>query len=125
MDWFLMIRTSAMKELRRSSLIILQNLFFYIVKQNYLFFLSGSFFTNIMIHRGAGERVGYFFNSSLLLPPTLQTLRHYPGIAAESSPLRIAGSRTQTKSIWFPIGICKALSYAPFKIDPFYTCTDS
>ena len=41
------------------------------------FFLLGLFFTNIMIHRAAGEGVDYFFNSSLPLPLTLQTLRNY------------------------------------------------
>ena len=38
----------------------------------YLGFLSQTF-TN---HRSAGERGGHFFNSSLLLPPASQTLRH-------------------------------------------------
>ena len=38
-------------------------------------FLSRTF-TN---HRTAGEGGGYFFNSSLPLPPVSQTLRHQPG----------------------------------------------
>ena len=40
-----------------------------------------------------GKEEAISFNSSLLLPP----VRHYPAIAAESSPLYIAGSRTHTK----------------------------
>ena len=39
----------------------------------YLGFLSQITFTN---HRTAGEGGGHFFNSSLPLPPTSQTLRH-------------------------------------------------
>ena len=41
----------------------------------YLDFLSRTF-TN---HRTAGERGGHFFNSSLPLPPSSQTLRYQPG----------------------------------------------
>ena len=97
-----------MKELRRCSLIILRKSVLACRKAELaffcFFFLSGFFFTNIMIHRAAGEAGGYFFNSSPPLPPALQTIRHSQVIAAESSPLRIAGSRTQTRSLWFPIG---------------------
>ena len=57
-----MIRTSVMKELRRSSFIILHIIRF--------------FLTNIKILRAAGEGGGYFFNSCLPLPPALQTIRH-------------------------------------------------
>ena len=46
-------------------------------------------------------------------------------IAAESSPLRIAGSRPQTRNLCFPIGSRKALSYVSFKICPFYTVVRS
>ena len=42
---------------------------------SYLGFLS-RIFTN---HRTVGEGGGYFFKSSLLLPPTSQTLRHQAG----------------------------------------------
>ena len=38
----------------------------------YLGFLSRTF----TIHRAAGEGGGYYFNSSLPLPPASQTLRH-------------------------------------------------
>ena len=40
------------------------------------FFLSGFSFTNIHYSRDSRGRVGYLFNSSLPLPPALQTLRH-------------------------------------------------
>ena len=43
-----------------------------------------------------GKEEAISFNSSLLLPPASQTLRHHPAIAAESSPLYIASSRTHT-----------------------------
>ena len=56
----------------------------------YLGFLS----TN---SNAAGEEGGNFFNSSL--PPWLSSQTH---ITTESSPLRIASSRTQTGNIWFP-----------------------
>ena len=38
------------------------------------FFSIRFFFTNIMIHRAAGEGKSYLFNFSLPLPPTSQTL---------------------------------------------------
>ena len=81
MDWFLHDKdTRHVKEFRRSSLITLRKSFLTCRRTELpFFFLSGFFFTNIMIHRAAGERVGYFFNSSLPLPHALQTLRHYPG----------------------------------------------
>ena len=50
--------------------IIFQFSFFF-----YLGFLSRTF-TN---HRTAGEGGGHLFNSSLLLPPASQALRHWPG----------------------------------------------
>ena len=73
-----------MKELKRSSLIIhrkyvltyrkaeLAGFFFFF----FFFYISGVFFMNIMTHMTAGEGVGYFFNSSLPLPPASQTRRH-------------------------------------------------
>ena len=42
-----------------------------------VFFSNGFFsFTNIRIHRPAGEGGGYLFNSSLPLSPASKTLRH-------------------------------------------------
>ena len=69
----------------------------------YFGFLSGTF----TIPRTAGTGGGYFFNSSLPLPHTSQT------ISAESSLLHIASSRTQTRNLWIPSATCKPLSYAP------------
>ena len=45
----------------------------------YFFFLSGFSFTNIYDWQGRGEGGGYFFKSSLALPPTSQTLRQWAG----------------------------------------------
>ena len=59
----------------------------------YLGFLS-RLFTN---HRTAREGRGHFFNSLLPLSPAL--LRNW-AITAESSPLHIAGSQTQTVNLW-------------------------
>ena len=42
----------------------------------FCFFLSGFSFTKFTNHRTAEEGGGYFFNSSLPLPPASQTLRH-------------------------------------------------
>ena len=53
-------------------------------------------FTN---HRTAGEGGGHFFNSSLPLHRHLDISR---AITAESSPLYIASSWTQTRNLWFP-----------------------
>ena len=69
-----------MKEVKYSLLIILQmsvltcrkaELDFFV-----FFFYQSFFFTNIMIHRVTGEGGGYLINSSLPLPPVLQTIRH-------------------------------------------------
>ena len=67
---FYMIGTSIMKELRRSSPIILRKS---------VFFLSGFLSRIFTIHRTAGERRGYLLISFLPLPLALQTLRHKPG----------------------------------------------
>ena len=66
----------------------------------HLGFLSRTF-TN---HRTAREGGGYFFNSSLPLPPASQTLDISWAITAESSPLHIASSRARTRNLWFPSG---------------------
>ena len=64
----------------------------------YLGFLSRTF----TIHKTAGEGGGYLFNSSLPLPPAYRLLDISRVITAGSSPLRIAGSGTQTGNLWFP-----------------------
>ena len=43
------------------------------------FLLSGFSFTNIQYSQNSRGRAGYFFKSSLPLPPTSQTLRHWRG----------------------------------------------
>ena len=70
-----------------------QNYFFLVFF--YLGFPSRTF-TN---QRTAGEEGGYFFISSIQLPPASQTLSR--GITAESSPLHIASSRTRTGNLWY------------------------
>ena len=59
----------------------------------YLGFLSQTFVN----HRTAGEGGGYFFNSSLPLPPASQTRSTGWAITAESPPPHIANSSTQTQ----------------------------
>ena len=45
----------------------------------YIYFYLGFLTRTLTIHRTAGERGGYLFNSSLPLPLTSQTLRHQLG----------------------------------------------
>ena len=59
----------------------------------YLGFLSQTFVN----HRTAGEGGGYFFNSSLPLPPASQTRSTGWAITAESPPPHIANSSTQNQ----------------------------
>ena len=63
------------------------------------FFSRISWFTG---QQGKGEAVSltalYYFH------PLYRRLDISQVIAAKSSPLRIAGSQTQTRNIWFPIG---------------------
>ena len=55
----------------------IQNLYVELPLQ--LFFYLGFILRTFAIHRKARKTGGYLFNSSLLLPPALQTLRHEPG----------------------------------------------
>ena len=72
-------------------------------KPLYIGFLSWTF----AIYRIAGEGGGYFFNSSLTLPPTSQLkLDISLTITTDSSPLHIAISCTQTRNLWFLSGSC-------------------
>ena len=78
------------------------SLFLHVVKQNYLsFFLIGFSFTNIMIHRTAGKGwvTLYTFHHFHLLHKHLDISQV---VAAKSTPLHIAGSRTRTGNLWFP-----------------------
>ena len=102
---FFMIRTSVMKELRRSSLIILQKSVLTCGKAELAF--SGSFFYQGFFFRissftgqqGKGEAITltllYHFHALYRRLNTSQV------IAAESLPLRIAGSQTQIRELWF------------------------
>ena len=86
-----------MKELRRSSPIIL-HLLLQVVKQNSLFFFYLRILSRIFtIKTTVGDWRGgtYLSISLLLLSLASQTLRNCNWvIVAESSPLRIAGGRT-------------------------------
>ena len=44
----------------------------------FFFFYLGFLLRTFTIHRTEGEGGGYFFKSSLPIPPASQTLRHYP-----------------------------------------------
>ena len=75
-----MIKTSVMKELRRSSLIMLRKPALTCRKAELtLFFSIRVFFHEYHDSQGSRGRGRLFLNSSLRLPPTLQTIRHYPG----------------------------------------------
>ena len=115
---FCIIGTSVMKDSRRSSSTYTESLFLHVVKHNllfFVFFLSGFSFTNIYDSQDSRWRGGYLLISFLPLPPGPQTLDISWVIAAENSPLPIAGSRSQTRN----------LCYTLFIIHFFYTCTGS
>ena len=76
----------------------------------YLVFLSRT----LTIHRTVGEEEGYFFNSSLQLPLTSQTLITQ-AITAESSPLHMASSPIRTGDLWFPSASCQPRTYVPLE----------
>ena len=114
---FCIIGSSAMKD-SRCSLSTYESLFLHVVKHNLLFlsfFLSGFSFTNI--HDSQDSR----WKGRLLLSPFYHfhpLHRHLDiswVIAAETPPLRIAGSRNWTWKLW----------YTPFRIHSFHTCTGS
>ena len=64
----------------------------------YLGFLSRTF----TIHGAAGEGGGYLLTPVYHFHPLHRHLDISRAIAAESSPLHIAGSRTRTRNLWFP-----------------------
>ena len=74
-----MIRTSVIKKLRHSSLILLRMFVLICRKAELAFFMSGFYFTNIMIYRTAGEEGGYLFIYFLPTPSVSLILRHKPG----------------------------------------------
>ena len=79
----------------RSQMVILAESFFFFF---YLGFLSQPF----MKHRTAGEGGGHFFNSSLLLPPASQTLRHYPGDYYRELTSAHRQQPDSNRELWFP-----------------------
>ena len=81
-----------MKELRRSSPIILQKSVLTCRKSELVFFPVWVL--------GEGESI------SLYLVYHFRPLHRHLDTAAESSLLRIAGSRTRTRSLWFP-NVCR------------------
>ena len=96
---FYMIVTLFMKELRRSSPIILLKSVLTCRKAEwsfFLFFCLGFLSRIFTIHRAAGEDGVHRFH------PLHRDLDISRVIAAESSPLCIAGSRTRTGNLRFP-----------------------
>ena len=123
-----MIKTSVMKELRRSSHIILRKsiLTCRIGELAFLFFVF--FSIRVFCHKYHDSQDSRGRGGAIFLTPLYHFHRHLDisqVIAAKSSPLHIAGSRSQTRNLWLSMRCHLALSYTPFKIHPFYTFTDS
>ena len=121
---FCIIGTSVMKDSRRSSSTYNESLFLHVVKHNLLFlflfvclfFFYLAFLSWIFtIHRTAGEEGGYSLFPFYPFHPLHRHLDISWVIAIESEPLRIAGSRNQTWTLWYTL----------FTIHSFYTCTSS
>ena len=83
------------------------------VKASYIYASESShstFLENNMVYRGRSNR--FFFHLGFLSRPftNYRTARKGKRIsrasAAESSPLRIASSRTRTGNLWFPSASC-------------------
>ena len=116
---FCMIRASIMKDSRHSSSTYKESLFLHVVRHILLFFVLVFFsvfffFMNILDSQDSRWRGRpYIIISFLPLLTTLQTLSWV--IAAESSPLRIAGSWNRTRNLWYTL----------FRNHSFYTCTGS
>ena len=121
-DWFLYNRDykSVIKDSRRSSSTYTKSLFLHVVKHNlrflFLFFSIWFFFHKYSRFTGQqvkGEAISlypfYHFH------PLHRHLDISWVIAAESSPLRIAGCRNRTWNLWYML----------FRIHSFYTCTGS
>ena len=106
---FCIIRTSVMKNSRRSSSTYTESLFLHLVKYNLLFFVLVFFFLSgffLQYSRFTGQQVKwetislypfYHFN------PLYRHLDISWVIAAESSPLRMPGSRNQTWNLWYTL----------------------
>ena len=116
---FCIIGNSVTKGSRRSSSTYTENLSLHVIKHNFIFlfqfFFYLAFHSRIFtIHRTADEGEDYLLILFLPLLPASQTRISWV-IAAESSPLRIAGSRNRTWNLWYTL----------FRIHSFYTCTGS
>ena len=82
--------------------------------KNTVFFCLGFLSRPFTNYRTTGEGGGHFINSSLPLPPASQVLHISRAITAESSPLHIGSSQTQTGNLWFPSASRSPLNYSPF-----------
>ena len=69
----------------------------------------------VLDEQTVGEVGGYLLISFLPSPPASQNLDISCVIAADISPLRIAGSWNQTGNLWYTL----------FRIHSFYTCIGS
>ena len=112
MEWFLYDKDIRHEKLIRSSFIILTS-----KVCSYMSLSRISFFCLFSIRfffhkyhdsqdsRGKG-RLLLFWSSLYHFYPLYRHLDISQVIAAKGSPLCIAGSRTQTRNLWFPIGSC-------------------
>ena len=126
MDWsgFFIIGTSIMEDSRRSSSTYTESMFLHVVKHN-LFFCVFVFVVVFSIwlfcHEYSQFTLQQVKGETISLCPFYHFHRLYRHldiswvIAAESSPLPIAGSRNRTWNAWYTL----------FRINPFDTCTGS
>ena len=121
-EWtgFCIIGTSVMQVSRRASSTFTESLFLHVVKHD-LLFLFQFFFYLAFFHeysrftgqQAKGETI--YLHPFYHFHPLHRHLDISWVIAAESSPLRIAGSRNRTWNLWYTL----------FRIHSFYTCNGS
>ena len=110
-----------MKDSRDSSFTYTESLFLHVVKHNLFFLFQFIFHLAFFSHK-----YSLFTGQEVKAETTsLYPFYYFHGlhrhldirwvIAAESSPLRIAGSRNRTWNLWYTL----------FRIHSFYTCTGS
>ena len=100
-----------MKDSRRSSSTYTESLFLHLVKYNLIFLFYYYFFFSIWLFfyeysRFTGQQVKWETISLHLFYHFNPLYRHLDiswVIAAESSPLRMAGSRNQTWNLWYTL----------------------
>ena len=118
---FCIIGTFVIKDSRRSSSTYTESLFLHVVRHNLIFVLFFCFFylaflsRIFTIHRTAGEWEAISLYPFYHLHQLYRHLDISRVMTAESSLLRIAGSRYQIRN----------LCYTFFRIHSFYTCTGS